>query len=100
MTILSVVVPSTVASSHRIACGLALCTYTYTIPSLRTSATAQVGPIGACFSNGYSYVAEIVFAAEASPVGTEPVLTPRATGAVVQSIFRRAPNVLPLPGSP
>jgi len=88
------------ASSHRIACGFALCTWTYTIPSLRTSATATVGPIGACFSNGNWYVAKSFFAAVASAAPGCPTFTPKVTGVVFQSAARSALKMLPSPGSP
>ena len=100
MTILSVVVLRSMASSHRIACGFALWTCMYTVPSLRTSATAAVGPIGACFSNGISYVAESFVAAPAYAVSVCPLFTPNVLGVVVQSALRSASNRLPSPGNP
>jgi len=42
-------------------------TVTVRVPSLRRSATATYGPIGACRTYGCSYVAVITFAACASP---------------------------------
>src|SRR4051794_38243394 len=70
------------------------------MPSARQSATAHVGPIGACFSYGYSYEAETFVAAFANAASALPWLTPGATGVVVQSALRSSENTLPLPGRP
>src|SRR5690348_8246466 len=73
-----------------------------TDPSARASASAIVGPIGACFRNGNSYVADNFFAAPARAGATSPaVLSPLLTGVVFQSalslIYRKR---FALPGKP
>src|SRR6266404_4832439 len=74
----------------------------YTVPSGRASATAIVGPIGACFMNGSSYVADSFLAADASAGATDPWLFSLVdTGVVFQSAFSRNHlNSSLLPGSP
>src|SRR5690348_16426351 len=65
-------VPSRVATIFCSPCGYCVADHTVTLPSERTSATAQLGPIMPWFSYGVWYVAVSVCAADASADGTSP----------------------------
>ena len=91
-------------ASYRNGCGAcALWTYTYTMPSGRTSATAIDGPIGACLTNGYTYVAESrLRGAREGGVARSPTfeftVVPGSRSSVTPSAVRA--DGLPLPGRP
>src|SRR5262245_42252823 len=90
------------ASCPRSACGFWLCVYTKIVPSALTSATAIVGPIGACFMYGISYEAVSFLADARRAAGTSPLLIWLVvTGVDVQSTdSRRCLNRFALPGRP
>src|SRR5271166_2866267 len=83
---------SVFAIRARSPCDCAECVQTVALPSLRTSATATNGPIGACRTYGCSYVAEIVLLAPASAAFTSstfPLLCDGAPHLCSRSSFVR-----------